>query len=73
MTTGWRNRRNPMTGITGDTRTDNVGAGMIGECVEEDFSRMTGYALRVGGRMSAGRHVGWRRCFTYGRYAIVAA
>lgn len=73
MTVGWPNRRNAMTGITGDTRTDNIGAGMVGECIEEGFSRMTGYAVRVGDRVSAGRDVGCSRCLAYGRNTIVTA
>ena len=71
MTVGWSDRRNPMTGVTGDTRANNIGAGMVGECIEETCNRMTGYAVRVGDRMSAGRDVGCSRCLAYGRNAIV--
>ena len=45
MTAGWSDRRNAMTGITGYTRTDNIGAGMVGECIQETRNRMTGYAV----------------------------
>ena len=60
-----------MTGITGYARADNIRAGMVGECIQEACNRMTGYAVRAGNRVIAGRDVGWSRCLTYGRNAIV--
>ena len=64
-------RGNAMAGIATEVR--NNGRGMVGECIQETCSRMTGYAVRVGDRMSAGRDVGCSRCLAYGRNAIVTA
>ena len=47
-------RRNAMTGITGYTQPDHVGAGVIGVGTQETGGRMTvatfGGGVRVGGR-----------------------
>ncbi len=54
MTVGWADRRNAMTGITGYTRTDNIGAGMV-ESADEGIGAVAGAA--IGGR----RWMGIRR------------
>ena len=60
-----------MAGITGYTRTDHIWAGMVGKCIQESLNRMTGYAVRVGDRVSARWDVGGSRCHADGRNTVV--
>jgi hypothetical protein len=72
VTVRWPNRRNTMTGITGDTHTDNFRTGMVGKCVQESFNRMTGYAVRVGDRVIPGWGIDGRRRLTDSSVTVVA-
>ena len=63
-------RGNAMAGIATEVR--NNGRGMVGECIQETCSRMTGYAVRVGDRVSAGRGIDGRRRLTDSSVTVVA-
>ncbi len=70
VTVRWPDCVYAMAGIAAEVR-DNRG-GVVGKSVQESFNRMTGYAVRVGDRMSAGRGIDGRRRLTDSSVTVVA-
>jgi len=70
VTVRWPDCVYAMAGIAAEV-CHNRG-GVVGKSVQESFNRMTGYAVRVGDRVSAGRGIDGRRRLTDSRVTVVA-
>jgi hypothetical protein len=69
MTVRWPDCVDAMAEIAAEVC--HIRGGVVGVCVQESFYRMTGYAVRTGDRVSAGRDVGGSRCLADGCATVV--